>query len=477
MRVFGIPPRKNISWNMPEITRRGFLSTAAAALAAPVVGQSSRPPNIIFIYADDLGYGDLGCYGSAIRTPNLDRMASEGVRFTQFYSANPVCSPSRAALLTGRYPTRVGVPRVLNPQDTIGLPDSEMTIAQVLKARNYRTMCIGKWHLGHLPQFLPTRRGFDEYYGIPYSNDMNPRPLLHAAGGRVETLEEPAVLETLTPRYTGQALRFLDRSKDGPFFLYFPHTFPHIPLAASPRFRGKSAEGLYGDVVEELDWSVGEVLAAVKKHGLDDNTIVMFSSDNGPWYQGSAGRLRGRKGSTYEGGVREPFIARFPGRIPGGRVSRGVAGTIDILPTVARLCGAPLPPKPLDGIDIWPLLSGREQQIEREALLYFDGWNLQCARWGKWKLHFARYNTFAFSPSPAAGRVNLPLASPELYDLENDPDESYDVAAGNPGVLAEIRARVERLVPGFPEEVRNAWAETLARPARKIAAGALPPAR
>ena len=456
---------------MSPLTRRQFLS---AALAAPLAGAATRPPNVIFIYADDLGYGDLGCYGSTIRTPNLDRMAAEGARFTQFYSANPVCSPSRAALMTGRYPTRVGVPRVLFPTDTTGLPDSETTIAQVLKGRDYKTMCIGKWHLGHLPQYLPPKRGFDEYFGIPYSNDMNPRPLLHASGDKVETLEQTATLETLTSRYTEQALRFIEHSKDAPFFLYMPHTFPHIPLAASARFRGKSVNGLYGDVVEELDWSVGEVLAAVRKHGLDNHTVVMFSSDNGPWFQGSPGRLRGRKGSTYEGGVREPFLARFPGRIPKGLVSSGVAGTVDILPTVARLCGASLPSKPLDGIDIWPLLTGQARQIEREALLYFDGWNLQCARWGKWKLHFARYNTFAYSPAPAGGRVNLVLRSPELYDLENDADESYDVAAENPKMVAEIMGRVERLLPGFPDEVRKAWAETRARQTRASQNGALP---
>ncbi|MCE5311066.1 MAG: sulfatase-like hydrolase/transferase, partial [Acidobacteriales bacterium] len=289
-----------------SLDRREFLTTAygaAAAFAAP-----SQPPNVVMIYADDLGYGDLACYGSRLSTPNLDRMASEGVRFTQFYSANPVCSPSRAALMTGRYPTRAGVPRVLFPRDTVGLPDSETTIAQVLNPRGYRTMCVGKWHLGHLPRFLPTNRGFDEYFGIPYSNDMRPRPLLH----NTEVVEAEATLETLTPRYTEQAVRFIERSKGSPFFLYMPHTYPHIPLAASPRFRGKSPSGIYGDVIAELDWSVGEVLAALKKNGLDNNTLVMFSSDNGPWFLGSPGRLRGRKGSTYEGGVREPFIARFP---------------------------------------------------------------------------------------------------------------------------------------------------------------------
>ena len=442
--------------------------------AGALIARPARPTNVVFIYCDDLGYGDLGCYGSSNRTPHIDRLGAEGARFTQFYSANPVCSPSRAALLTGRYPTRVGVPRVLNPTDTTGLADSETTIAQMLKAKNYQTMCVGKWHLGHLPHYLPTNRGFDEYYGIPYSNDMNPRVLLHASGGKIETVEPVATLDTLTSRYTAQALRFIESARQNPFFLYMPHTFPHIPLAASPRFRGKSPNGLYGDVIEEIDWSVGEVMASLKRNGVDDNTIVMFSSDNGPWYQGSPGRLRGRKGSTYEGGVREPFLARFPGRIPKGLVSRGVSGTVDILPTLAKLCDVPPPGKPLDGIDIWPLLSGKARQMEREALLYFDDWNLQCARWGKWKLHFARYNSFAYSPAPAAGRFNLALPDPELYDLDFDQDESYDVAKDNPAIVAEIKGRVERLLPGFPDEVQKAWALTQARETEAGPAGSLP---
>jgi arylsulfatase A len=452
------------------MNRRAFLQTVAAAAALPLARGAAAPPNIVFIYADDLGYGDLGCYGSRIRTPNLDRMAAGGVRFTQFYSANPVCSPSRAALLTGRYPTRTGVPRVLFPTDTTGLSLSETTMAQTLKGAGYQTMCIGKWHLGHLPQYLPTSRGFDEYFGIPYSNDMTPRPLLHNA----EKVEEPANLETLTPRYTEHAVKFIERSKGSPFFLYMPHTFPHIPLAASPRFRGKSPLGLYGDVVEELDWSVGEVLAALRRTGAASNTLVMFSSDNGPWYQGSPGRLRGRKGSTYEGGVREPFLAYFPGKIPKGLVCSGVAGTVDILPTVAKLTGASAPQAPLDGVDIWPLLTGLAPSLEREALLYFDNWNLQCARWGKWKLHFARYNSMAYNPAPRVGRINLPLHPPELYDLQNDPEESYNVADENPEVVKEIRKRTERLLATFPEEVPRAWSETQARETRTTQSGALP---
>ncbi len=450
--------------------RREFLAAAGAALAGPIAAAPSRPPNIVMIFCDDLGYGDLGCYGSGLRTPNLDRMAAEGVRFTQFYSANPVCSPSRAALMTGRYPTRVGVPRVLSPRDTTGLPDGETTIAQVLKPRGYKTMCVGKWHLGHLPQFLPTSRGFDEYFGIPYSNDMSPRVLLH----NTETVEATADLNTLTAKYAREAVRFIDGAKDSPFFLYFPHTMPHIPLGVSDKFRGRSNAGLYGDVIAEIDWSVGEVFASLKRNGVDRNTLVIFSSDNGPWYQGSPGRLRGRKGSTYEGGVREPFLAWMPGRIPANRVVRGIGSLMDVLPTVANLAGARLPAKPLDGIDIWPLMTGKRESIDREMLLYFDDLHVQCARQGRWKLHIARYNSAVYSPAPQGGRHNLPLPAPELYDVENDADESYDVAPENPDVVNRMQARIETLIATFPAEIRKAYAETKARPVGKTPAGQYP---
>ena len=450
--------------------RRNFLAAAVGAAASALAARVAKP-NIVLIFCDDLGYGDLGVYGSKIRTPNIDRLAHEGVRFTQFYSANPVCSPSRAALLTGRYPTRVGVPTVLFPQNKNGLNLDAVTLANMLKDAGYRTSCIGKWHLGSQPEYLPTQRGFDEYLGIPYSNDMTPRVLLDGT----TVVEQTATLETLTQRYTERAVQFIERKSTQPFFLYLPHTYPHIPLGASEKFKGMSPLGLYGDVVEELDWSTGEIMAALKRNGLDSNTLVMFSSDNGPWYEGSPGALRGRKGSTYEGGVREPFIARFPGRIPKGIVARGVAGTIDILPTLAGLSGAALPKAPLDGLDIWPLMTGRTTAIERpEPLLYFDDWNLQCARWGKWKLHFSRYNTFTYSPAPVGGRVNLALTQPELYDLESDAQESYDVAPGNAAIVKDIQARVERLLTEFPEEVQKAWQATQARKTMPSPAGALP---
>jgi arylsulfatase A len=443
------------------MTRRDFLASSSVAAATQLSGAQAKPPNIVFILCDDLGYGDLGCYGSKIRTPNLDRLAAEGVRFTNFCAADPVCSPSRAALLTGRYPTRVGVPAVLFPQDKNGLNLDETTLADVLKARGYRTMCIGKWHLGRPDEYLPTSRGFDRYFGIPYSNDMNPRVVMRDK----DVIEQTANLETLTQQYTEQAKTFLRESKGESFFLYMPHTFPHIPLSASPKFRGKSSEGLYGDVVEELDWSVGEILRSLKENGQDQNTLVMFSSDNGPWYQGSPGKLRGRKNTTYEGGVREPFIARWPGRIPKGRVVDGLASMMDVFPTVTKLCGGELPKKPLDGIDIWPLLSGAKSSIDREPLLYFDRWDLQCVRSMNWKLHIARHNTAAYAPAPPGGRLSYQLPHPELYNLASDPDESYDVAPDNPQIVSQLLAKIAAMMKTFPEPVQQAYAESLRRKA------------
>jgi arylsulfatase A len=446
------------------MNRRDFLTTAAAGVGSRLLGASARTPNVVFILCDDLGFGDLACYGSKLRTPNLDHLASEGMRFTNFNSADPVCSPSRAALLTGRYPTRVGVPNVLFPKDTGGLDLGEVTMANMLKARGYKTMCVGKWHLGRPVPYLPTSRGFDEYFGIPYSNDMTPRVLLH----NTQVIEDETPLDSLTQKYTGKAVDFIKQSKGAPFFLYMPHTFPHIPLGASARFRGKSPEGLYGDVVEEVDWSVGQVLQALKDNGLEEDTLVMFSSDNGPWYQGSPGKLRGRKNTTYEGGVREPFIARWPGKIPKGRVSNAQTSMMDIFPTVAKVCGGTLPPKPLDGIDIYPILSGVVESIDRPPLLYFNLWDLQCARWKNWKLHIARHNTAAYVPAPPGGVRNFVLPHPELYNLADDPDESYDVAPENPQIVAEMKTKVAEMIKTFPEEVKKAYAESVARNASPV---------
>lgn len=455
-----------------RVGRRAFLRGLGGAISGLALrGQSQqKPPNVIVILADDLGYGDLGCFGSTIPTPNIDRLASEGIRLTRFYSASPVCSPSRAALLTGRYPARTGVVNVLMPGDKIGLNADERTISRVLKDAGYRTGCIGKWHLGNQPEFMPTRHRFDEFYGVPYSNDMYPLPMVNGS----QVVDSSPDQKSLVDRFTSQATGFIARNKDVPFFLYMAHTAPHIPLAPADRFRDKSGHGAYGDLVAELDWSTGQVLEALKQNGVDDNTLVIFTSDNGPWYQGSAGNLQGRKGSTYEGGVREPFIARFPGRIPAGKVSTGLSSTMDLLPTIARLCGSPVPSDSVDGVDIWPILSGDQPFVDREALLFFDGWQIQCIRWGPWKLHVARYNTYAWTLDPPGGRCNLPLPRPELYHIDEDPGESYDRAAEKPDLVNELKGRVERLLLNMPEKVRTAWRDTLSQRTQDTPAGALP---
>jgi arylsulfatase len=471
-----------------SLSRRAFLNAGAGTLlsASSVRAQPSRPPNFVLIVCDDLGYGDLGSYGSSISTPNLDRMAEEGVQFRQFYAASNVCSPSRAGLLTGCYPTRVGVPNVLWPADTTGLSVSQPTIAEVLKPAGYATMCVGKWHVGTQPQFMPRSRGFDHYYGIPYSSDMSPSILIQ--DGTI--IESTVQLDTLTQRYTQQSVDFIANNKNNPFFLYLAHNLPHLPLAASTAFQGKSALGQYADVVEEIDWSAGQVLQALKASGIDSNTLVMFTSDHGPWYQGSAGKLRGRKWSTYEGGVRVPFIARFPGWIPAtsngnrsafqrtpettsGRVSNAMATAMDLLPTIAGLAGASFPNN-LDGIDIGSVLSGRVDIIDHDVFLYFDSWDVQCARSGPWKLHISRNNTFPWSPAPAGGGCNLLLPQPELYNVDTDPDESYDTAPLHPDVVAYITASVQNKLPTFPSDVMNAWNTTAGYPIQSTPVDALP---
>jgi arylsulfatase A-like enzyme len=421
--------------------------TAALILTplAPVsAAERAGRPNFVFIYADDAGYGDLGCYGGKCETPNLDRMAKEGVRFTDFYVAQGVCSASRTALLTGCYPNRLGILAALNPTSKIGISDKERTIAQVLKPRGYAAAIYGKWHLGHHEPFLPTRHGFDDYFGIPYSNDMNPHPLLE---GEKIVVEKPDMTK-LTTLYTERAVKFIEKYKDQPFFLYVPHTMPHVPLGVSDKFAGKSKLGTYGDVIMEIDWSVGEILAALKKHGLDDHTLVMFSSDNGPWlsygnHAGSAGGLREGKLTTWEGGVREPFIARWPGKIPAGTVCHEPAMTIDILPTLAGLAGAALPELPIDGKDIWPLLHGKSHaESPHEAFYFYWGRELQAIRSGKWKLHFPHeYRTLAGKPGGQDGKpaqyeqTKTPLV---LYDLQADSGEKDDVAAKNPDVVERL---------------------------------------
>lgn len=419
----------------------------------------SRPPNVVLIVADDLGYGDLGCYGNQIiRTPHLDRMASEGTRFTDFYVAQAVCSASRAAILTGCYPNRIGILGALNHQAKAGISDGETTIAEMLKAQGYATAIFGKWHLGHHPQFLPARHGFDEYFGLPYSNDMGPKPgapnnppVPLFLGERV--IETNPNMNSITSRYTERAVEFIRKHKDRPFFVYVPHTMPHVPLGAGEQFRGQSKAGFYGDVIEEIDWSVGQLLTTIKELNLDDNTLVLFTSDNGPWlnygnHAGISGPLREGKGTSWDGGVRVPCLVRWPGQIPNGRVCREPCMTIDILPTLARLASAPLPKLPIDGKDIWPLWSGEAgARSPQEAYYFYWDRGLQAVRSGQWKLHFPHeYRTVSGEPGRdgQAGKyvnVKIELA---LYDLENDIGETKNLAADRPDIVQRLTLLAEK---------------------------------
>jgi arylsulfatase A-like enzyme len=428
-----------------------------------------RRPNFVIIFADDLGYGDLACYGHpTIRTPNLDRMAAEGQRWTDFYVADSVCTPSRAALMTGRLPIRSGmcsdVRRVLFPDSSGGLPQSETTLAEALKPRGYTTACIGKWHLGHLPQYLPTNNGFDYYFGIPYSNDMdrvggpqgreafkNPRieywnvPLMR----NTEIIERPADQNTLTKQYTEEAVQFIERSKDRPFFLYLAHTMVHVPLFRSDAFRGKSPRGLYGDAVEEVDWSVGQVLDTLRREELADNTLVVFTSDNGPWLTfnllgGSAGLLREGKGCTFEGGMREPCITWWPGTIQPA-VVREIGCTMDLFTTMVKLAAGQVPTdRIVDGLDLSPVLFGKGPS-PRNTMFYYRDAQLYAARKGSFKAHFITQSGYG----PDKPETHDP---PLLYDLDHDPSEKFDVAQYHPNVIADIRKVVAEhqrtLIPG-----------------------------
>jgi len=424
------------------VTKRVLLLTAVMAMLGWCrYAQAQRLPNFVVIFADDLGYGDLGCYGHpTIRTPHLDRMAAEGMRFTQFYSAACVCTPSRAALMTGRLPIRNGMcgeGRVLFPRSAGGLPESEITIAEALKTKGYVSTCIGKWHLGHLPKYLPMNNGFDSYFGIPYSNDMGRAPLMRGE----EIIEKPSVQETLTRRYTEEAVKFIKENKDKPFFLYLPHTFPHTPLHASDPFKDKSSRGLYGDVVEELDWSTGEILQTLRDLDLAEQTLVFFTSDNGPWSirkqdGGSAGLLRGAKGSTWEGGMREPAIAWWPSRIKPGRTSRELASTMDLFATLLTLVGVEIPKdRIIDGKDMTPVLLGTGPS-NRNVLFYYRDEVFMAVRKGPWKMHIKTRP--GYGPGP---KVHEP---PLLYNLEQDPSEQYDVAKDNMDVVADLRKEIAR---------------------------------
>jgi arylsulfatase A-like enzyme len=437
-----------------------MLRTAIVSLllTTPLLA-ADRPPNVVLVYVDDMGYGDLGCYGNKqIRTPNIDKLAADGVRFTDFYVAQAVCSASRTALLTGCYPNRLGILGALGPASRNGIHDRETTIAQMLKSKGYATAIFGKWHLGHHPPFLPTRHGFDEYFGLPYSNDMWPKhptakfPDLPLIEGE-KTIELNPDQSQLTTRYTERAVAFIEKNKDRPFSLYVPHSMPHVPLFVSDKFRGKSKAGLYGDVIEELDWSVGEIVGALRKHGLDKDTLVMFASDNGPWlsygnHGGTAGALREGKGTSFEGGVREPFIARWPGTIPGGTVCHEPAMTVDVLPTLAKFTGAELPKLPIDGKDIGALLTEpTTAKSPQEAYFFYWGEELQAVRAGKWKLHFAH----EYQALKAGGSDGKPGANEKrkldlsLFDLDADVGETTNVAAANPDVVARLTALADRV--------------------------------
>jgi arylsulfatase A-like enzyme len=432
------------------------LAAIAAVALARAVPAEEPPPNVVILFADDLGYGDLGVFGSpTIQTPRLDRMAAEGLKLTSFYAA-PSCSPSRAALLTGRYPPRSGIWRVLGPDDKGGIPASEVLLPEALKDRGYRTLAVGKWHLGaSRKELFPTENGFDEYFGLLYSNDMIPpwvqtqRPLTLYRSA--EPVEHPVDQATLTERYTEEAIRFIRAAKGGPFFVYLAYAMPHVPLHASERFRGRSRRGLLGDVVETIDWSAGRILDTLAEEGIERRTLVVFTSDNGPWLHmpprmlsggivrqqdaGSAGPLRGWKGSTYEGGVRVPCIARWPGKIPPGRVSADIVSTMDLYATILALAGAKVPvDRVVDGKDITRLLEGTGPS-PRAEFFYFNGKGPEGMREGRWKLRISRHLRDDLKPGE-------PIP-PELFDLEEDPSELYDLSKEQPEITERLRRRLE----------------------------------
>ncbi|MBL9127025.1 MAG: sulfatase [Verrucomicrobiales bacterium] len=471
-----------------------FVLAALLVPSVPSLGaaEPTRPPNIVVVFCDDLGYGDVGCFGAtSVRTPNIDRLAREGVRLTDFYVAQAVCSASRTALLTGCYPNRVGIAGALGPGARHGLHPEERTVADVLKARGYATAAVGKWHLGHHPPFLPTRHGFDEWFGLPYSNDMWPfhpeakkgtYPDLPLFDG--ETIVDPQVdaedQKDLTTRYTERAVRFVERNRDRPFFLYLAHSMPHVPLFVADKHRGKSKAGLFGDVIAEIDGSVGRILDTLRRHDLEKNTLVIFTSDNGPWlsygeHAGSAGPLREGKGTAWEGGVRVPFVARWPGRIPAGSVSREPAMTIDLLPTFATIAQAPLPPKRIDGLDITPLLTDPKNARSPHSALwfYYNDNELQAVRAGRWKLVLPHtYRTLGTQPLATGGipaKYRQLQAGTELYDLNADIGETTDLAQRHPEVVAELMKHAEAARADLGDSLVRRPA-TGARPAGKLEA-------
>ncbi|MBD0850225.1 sulfatase family protein [Maribacter arenosus] len=427
---------------------------------------STRPPNVVLIFTDDQGYQDVGVFGSPnIETPYLDQMASEGVQLTSYYSAQAVCSASRAGILTGCYPNRIGIHNALGPGNTHGINSSETTIAEMLKANGYTTAIFGKWHLGHYPEFMPNRHGFDEYFGIPYSNDMWP---FHPQQGPIFNFpdlplyENETVIDTLTEQsqlttqITERSVDFIERNKDNPFFLYVAHPQPHVPLFVSDKFKGKSKRGLYGDVIMEIDWSVGQIIDALKKNGLEDNTVVIFTSDNGPWlsygnHAGSALPLREGKGTAWEGGQREPFIIKYPDKLKAGKVVDIPVMAIDMLPTIARLTNSELPGLTIDGKDVWNVISGETTESPQKAYFFYYRVNeLFGVRYGKWKLYFPhRYRTMEGQEPGKDGQPGeyrmIDLEEIELYDVENDISETKNVAKEHPKVVEEIKILANKI--------------------------------
>jgi len=431
-----------------------------------------QKPNIILIFADDLGYGDLSCYGHpTIHTPHLDKMAQEGIKLTSFYVAAPVCTPSRAALMTGRYPLKVGLPGNLGPDSNGGLSKEERTLAEALKATGYRTAAFGKWHLGAVPGYMPTDRGFDEYLGILYSNDMMPpwvkteRPLqLYKNDQPLD--EQPVDQTTLTKRYSEAAINFIKKNKDNPFFIYLPHAMPHLPVYASDEYAGTSAGGRYGDVIEEIDGNVGKILNVLQEEGLDEHTLVIFTSDNGPWrnmpprmyntepvekwHGGTTGSLYGAKATTYEGGQRVPAIIRWPGEIPEEQVSSALCTSMDLHATILKLTGATQPQKPLDGKDIWPLLT-QEGASPHQYFYYFNSKHLEAVRDGEWKLRMGVPADRWTSPELKKG--DEPVIT-ELFNLKNDPYEHFNMAEEHPDVVSRLKKELERYAQETGAELR-----------------------
>lgn len=458
---------------------------AALMLCGSVAAAEDKLPNFVLIFADDQGYQDLGCFGSPdIETPHIDQLAAEGMRFTDFYVAQSVCSASRAALMTGCYSNRVGILGALSSRSKTALNHDETTVAEILKTRGYATAIYGKWHLGCRPPYLPLQHGFDDYYGLPYSNDMWPFhptagksfPPLPLISKNEEIAHNPDQTQ-LTTSYTEHAVQFIDQNHDRPFFLYVPHSMPHVPLFVSEKYRGKSVRGLYGDVISEIDWSVGQIVAALDRWNLSENTLIIYTSDNGPWlsygnHAGSALPLREGKGTTWEGGMREPCIMRWKGRIPAGTSNAEVAGTIDVLPTLARLAGADLPEgKPIDGKDIWPLMSGdSDAKSPHEAYYYYWNEELQAVRQGQWKLHFPhQYRSLKGEPGRDGqpGPYEIKKTDLALYDLAADISETTNVAEEHADIVRKMEVLAEKARADLGDTLRNRVGPNV-RPAAEV---------